>query len=130
MRLLVTEAHDIPKVYRVREVILGFFWEVSSAILDVGWVRRFHDCPRLGGTGLFFVLLCAWYVADALMVAVWLRYDVLLCVICGWAGIYIQFTIKVSTWQVGILEWMRPLVILHGAHRAPPLQTASKGVDE
>ena len=71
--------------------------------------------PRLGGTGLFFVLLCAWYVAVAPMVAVWLRYDVLLCVICGWAGIYIQFTIKVSTWQVGILEWMRPLVILHGA---------------
>ena len=73
------------------------FWEVSSAIFDVGWVRRFHDFPSPGGTGLFFVMFCAWYVVDAPMVAVWLRYDVLLCVICGWAGMYIQFTIKVPS---------------------------------
>ena len=53
MRLLVTVANDIPKVYRAREVILGFFLEVSLIVLDVGGNRRFHDCPRLGATGLF-----------------------------------------------------------------------------
>ena len=53
VRLLVTVANDIPKVYRAREVILGFLLEVSLIVLDVGGDRRFHDCPRLGVTGLF-----------------------------------------------------------------------------
>ena len=89
------------------------FWEVSSAILDVGWVRRFLDCRRLGGTGLSF-LFCGWYVVDAPMVAVWLRYDVLLCVILCVVGLAYTFNLPLK-FQVSILEWMRPLVIVHGA---------------
>ena len=58
--------------------------------------------PGLVALTCFLFCLCAWYVVDAPMVAVWLRYDVLLCVICGWAGIYIQFTIKVSSRYPGL----------------------------
>ena len=59
VRLLVTVANDIPKIYWAREVILGFFfWRFRLIVLDVGGARRFHDSPRLGATGLFLLCLC------------------------------------------------------------------------
>jgi len=51
--LLDTVAQDIPKVYLVREVILGFFGRFPSLSLTWDGFSRFYDCPRLGGTGLF-----------------------------------------------------------------------------
>ena len=60
VRLPVTVADDILKVYRAREVILGFFWRFRLIVLDVGGARRFHDCPRLGATGLFSFMSMWW----------------------------------------------------------------------
>ena len=42
MRLLVTVANDIPKIYRARVVILGAFWRFRFIVLDVGGARRFR----------------------------------------------------------------------------------------
>lgn len=62
VRLPVTVANDIPEVYRAREVILGFFflWRFRLIVLGVGGARRFHDCPRLGATGLFSFMSMWW----------------------------------------------------------------------
>ena len=66
VRLLVTVAHDIPKMYRAREVTLGIFgfvwiglWRFRLIVLGVGGDRPFHDGPRLRATGLF-CLMSLW----------------------------------------------------------------------
>ena len=59
VRLLVTVANDIPKIYR------------RLIVLDVGGDRRFHDCPRLGATGFFSFYV---YMVDAPVGAVRMRY--------------------------------------------------------
>ena len=38
----------------MKEVILGFLGEAFTVILDVGWVRRFHDYPGPGGASFVF----------------------------------------------------------------------------
>ena len=60
-RVPVIGADDILKLYLEREVILGFFfWRFRLIVLDVGGARRFHDCPRLGATGLFSFMSMWW----------------------------------------------------------------------
>ena len=56
VRLLVTVANDIPKVYRAREVILGFFWRFR--LLSLTWEEIVVSTTVPGLVSLASFLLC------------------------------------------------------------------------
>ena len=89
VRLLVTIAHDIPKVYRVREVILGFCFFGRFPVLSLTW-DGFVASSTVAG--LVALACCFYFVLGMWLMPRWWRCGcVMVCFLCDmWLGWHIH----------------------------------------